>query len=450
MKPGDEFKFTAAELAYGGDAVGKADDGRVVFVPYMAPGDQARIRIEKVKKGFARAWPVEILSGGPDRVTPPCRVFGVCGGCQWQHVGIAAQRAAKERILRRLLEPLGLDRAVESLRGGQNTYGYRNRLILPLRAEGRGLRAGFFRAGSHELAELDSCPVQQKPLWDAAWQVVSRLREMKLPGYDETKGKGLMRHLVVRRAAGTGEIGVILVATQRQVPALEKLAKEMISVGTEVSAVSLCVNSRRTNVVLGRRLYCLAGKTDLNEQLRGISLRVPLAAFFQANAEITGFMIDILRSWMDGETGGILDLYCGVGILGIAAAGAAKASWLTGVEDNMEAVKAAQANVACYPSLRARFLAGEAGEIMGRIRPSLKGLGTIIVDPPRKGLSTAVLREVNGLKARRLIYVSCDPVTFARDLRPLLADGYRVKSVVPLDMFPQTFHVELMADLLRD
>lgn len=450
MKAGDELEFTAAELAYGGEAVGKADDGMVVFVPYLAPGDRARIRIEAVKKGFARARPVEIISAGPDRVSPPCRVFGVCGGCQWQHVSIAAQRAAKERILRRLLSPFGMERSMESLRGGQNAYGYRNRLILPLRAAGRGLRAGFFRAGSHELVELDSCPVQQKPLWDAAWRVVSRLREMKLPGYDEEKGKGLLRHLVVRRAAGTGEIGVILVTTRRQVPALKDLAEEIVSTGHGVSAVALCVNSRRTNVVLDGRLHSLAGSAELNEKLGGISLRAALGAFFQANVEITALMLDILRSWMGREEGGVLDLYCGVGILGIAATGATKAAWLTGVEENPDAVKAARANAARYPDLRAKFLAGEAGEVLARIRPSLRGLGTIILDPPRKGLSPRVLREVNRLKARRLIYVSCDPVTFARDLKALLADGYRLKTVVPLDMFPQTFHIELMADFCRD
>ncbi len=431
--------------------MGKADDGRVVFVPFLAPGDKARIKVETVKKGYARGRTVGLDSAGPDRVGPVCRVFGLCGGCQWQHVGISAQRAAKERILRRLLEPFGLARSMEGIRAGQNDYGYRNRLILPLRAGGRGLVAGFFQAGSHELVGLDSCPVQQRPLWDAAWHVVSRLRELKLSGYDEAKNKGLIRHLVVRRAAGTGEIGVILVAMRRQAPALEQLAREIVSTRPEVAGVSLSVNSRRTNVVLGRKLYCLAGKPDLTEQMAGMILRAPMGAFFQANAEIASAMIEILRSWLEGGGGGgILDLYCGVGILGLAAASAQKADRLTGVEENPEAVLAARNNASRYPGLTAKFHAGEAAEVLKRIRPSLKGLETVIVDPPRKGLSRGVLTEISKLKAPRLVYVSCDPVTFARDLKELLGCGYRMRTVVPLDMFPQTFHIELMADLRRD
>ncbi|MEK7765227.1 MAG: 23S rRNA (uracil(1939)-C(5))-methyltransferase RlmD [bacterium] len=448
MKAGDTVEVAGEDLAYGGDTVARLADGFVVFVPGLAPGDRARVRIDRVWANRARGRAVELLTPGPDRTPAPCPVFGDCGGCQWQQVGLAAQRAAKERIVRRVLEPLGAADRLAPIRGGAG-YAYRNRLILPLRGrKGGGLSAGFYRAFTHDIVAVDRCAVQQEALWDAAAGTVALLREAGLPGYDEQEDAGLLRHLLVRVAAGTGETGVVIVTTGGEAPGLADLARALMTRQPAVTGVARNVNPGRTNVILGARTEMLAGVPAVTERIGGLDFRAPLDSFFQANPEVTGLLVEALRGWCAGETGGILDLFCGVGVLGLGAAPAP--AWIIGVEEGEEAVAAARENAAALlPDVRTRFEAGTVEAVLPRLVRELEALGTVIMDPPRKGLSPEALRAVAALPAPRLVYVSCDPATFARDARGLLAAGWRLAEVVPFDMFPQTYHIELAARFER-
>jgi len=449
MKEGDALDLTGGDLAFQGETVAKAEGGFVVFVPGLAPGDRARVRITQVRKNYARGAVLSVEAAGPDRVAPPCPVFGTCGGCQWQHVALAAQRDAKARIVRRLLEPLGAADRLLPIEGSGDGYRYRNRLILPVRAARDGaLRAGFFRAGTHRLVEVDACAVQHPALMDAARAVLSAAREAHVTGYDELTGQGLLRHLLLRIAAGTGEIGVILVTTGEPWERAADFAAELMQRVPAIAGVARNINPEATNVILGPVTTGLAGRDSLTEVVGGLTLRASLAGFFQANDAMTERMLARIREWTAGETGGVLDLYCGVGLLGLAA-GEGTRAWLAGIEEHPGAVADAGMNAAAAGT-PGRFRAGPVETVLPHlVAEGLDGVGTVIVDPPRKGLLPAALLAVAALPARRLIYVSCDPLTFARDARELVARGWRLAAVVPLDMFPQTYHIELMGRFER-
>jgi 23S rRNA (uracil1939-C5)-methyltransferase len=446
VKNGEVVELTGTDLAFGGDCVCRTGNF-VVFVPRMAPGDLARVRITQVRPSFARGVVVELLSPGPGRADPPCQYFGACGGCQWMHLSIEAQREAKEKIVRGMLAPLGLDGKISPIQGGASPLGYRNRLILPVRAAGNGFKAGFFRGGSHDIIEIGSCPVQQPALWAVARGALELLHSGGLEGWDEVKGTGFLRHLVVRIAAGTGETGVVLVTAGGPFPAGKEIAEELMRQIPSVKGVARNINTEMTNVIFGPRTEPLAGVPFLNEEIAGLKLRASLAAFFQANHEVTAIMLEKIREWTSGETGGILDLYCGAGLIGLAIAG--QASWLAGVEEEPLAVADARINSVGIIG-RAEFHAGKVEEVLPRIAGSLEGLGTVVVDPPRKGLAPEVLSAIAGLSFNRLVYVSCDPATFTRDLKALVSAGFLLEGLVPLDMFPQSYHIELVAKLRRN
>ena len=471
MTPGDEIELDAEALAYGGgDTTGHAPDGRVVFTPLLAPGDHAKVRITEVRATFARAHPVELVRPGPDRVRPPCEVFGVCGGCQWQHVSLGAQRDAKVRILRHLLEPLGVAGAVAPLRGTGNGYHYRNRLILPVRAGRNGLRAGFFRADSHDLVDVPTCLVQSPQLWDAAVTALGLAMQAGVTGYNERLDKGCLRHLLVRETA-TGELGVVYVTGTPAFAAGEALARELMRRKPRIAGVAQNVNPGRTNVVLGPETRVLGGRGWLRERVGALELRASLPAFFQANHAVTEIMAGLVGEWTGGVTGGLLDLYTGVGVLGLTAAAGCRASWLAGIEESAAAVEDARVNAAALyaaatpvvsepavaaaegvraaavPGVPSEWHAGGVEAILPGLAARLGAPGCVIADPPRKGLSPEALAAVIALRSPLFVYISCDPATFARDLKGLLAAGYRLETAVPLDMFPQTWHIELAARL---
>ena len=450
MKPGDKLELIAGDLAYGAAAVCRGPDGMVVFVPGLAPGDRALVVIERVRSNHANGRTLEIRAPGPDRVTAPCPAYGTCGGCQWMHVSLAAQRSARERIVGRFLEGFMAVNPLGPIRFAGDGWAYRNRLILPVRAGSGGFRAGFYRAGSHDIVGIESCAVQRPELWEAARTALELLRSAGASGYDEGTGAGRLRHLYIRLGAGTGELGVVLVTTDTEFPQSTAFARELMNRLPKVVGVLRNVNAARTNVILGPRTSTLAGRGWIAEEIGGLRFRASLPAFFQANAEVTALLVDQIRKWTasGARGGGVLDLYCGVGILGISAAAAAGAERLAGVEESDSAVADAEANAALIPGTKSSFEAGCVEDVLPRM-PDSGRFDTVIADPPRKGLVPDAMKAVLRLPARRFICVSCDPATLARDLKLLVAGGWKVREAVPFDMFPQTYHVETAVLLER-
>ncbi len=471
-------------LAAGGAGVARWR-GFVLFVPWTAPGDLVRVRVTGVERRFGRAEPVEVVRPGPGRRPAPCPVFGACGGCQWQHLTEETQLAAKERLVRDALERVGgLDDAgapVQGVRGGPPFSGpavgvvepglaavspwrYRCKSAFPCREGPDGPVLGFFAAGSHRLVPLPlggvacpggpgdapgagrrgpGCAIQHPALDAVAETTLTAVRELGLSPYDEATHQGLLRHVVARAAAATGEVAVALVVNGSGFPAESALARRLAEGVPGLVGVVLNENTARTNVILGGKSRVLLGRPWVEERLGGLRLRVSVTSFFQVNprqAERLFARALALAELTGRET--VVDAYCGTGVLALLAGRAARD--VVGVEEVPDAVADARENARANGIANVRFLFGRVEEELPRltVKPDV-----VFLDPPRKGLAPEVVQALRALRPRRIVYVSCDPATLARDLALLARPprGLALRTVVPVDLFPQTAHVECLA-----
>jgi 23S rRNA (uracil1939-C5)-methyltransferase len=414
VPPADDatVPLVVERLTFGPDALARLD-GQVVFVPFAAPGDAVRARLRRRERGYLRAEVVELVRPGPDRATPPCPVFGRCGGCQWQHVGLAAQREAKRAIVAEQLARLGglRDVDVRPTLGTPEGFTYRSRVTLV--AEGR--RLGYRRLRSHVLEEVTACPI-------AAVAVQSHLDVAR------RWAAGLRvapERVTITEAPG----GVALVAASAAPPTPPDV---------EATESFLVAHPSVRGVVLSHRgSRTVVGDPSVRVELEpGLVLEAPADAFTQVNAATNRVLVrTVLELGAFAPGARALDLYCGVGNFALALS--RRGVTVTGVERDRLAVAAAEAN-ATRLGLAARFVAGDVAAELARAPDPVDG---VVLDPPRAGAAGA-LPALAARAPRRLVYVSCDPATLARDLRVLAGHGYAVRVVQPIDLFPQTFHVE--------
>jgi 23S rRNA (uracil1939-C5)-methyltransferase len=431
------------DLAYGGDGVGRVGDF-VVFVSGGLPEEECRVTLTEVHKRYARAEVETVLQPSPDRVFPPCPVFGVCGGCQWQMLAYYAQLEAKRRLVRETLERVGgiPEPDVESVFAMDEPWRFRNKAQFPVAGKNGSLAVGYYRKGTHDLVEFESCLIQDPSLdrfrqtFKALWQTHN------LPVYHERSRAPGLRHLVARAGRGTGEVLAILVINKGQVP--DSLVLEAKKALPGLVGIVLNINSRPGNVILGERFLTLWGRDYLYENIGSLRLRISAGSFFQTNTRQTGVLYQQVRE-MAGLSGRerVLDLYSGVG--GIALLLAPEAESVLGIEEESSAFRDACKNAALNKIGNIRFLPGR----VERQKDALMDADVVIVDPPRSGCSPEALSALARSQARRMVYVSCNPTTLARDVKFLNEKGFRLARVVPVDLFPQSFHIEAVARLDR-
>ena len=407
-------------LTYGPDALAH-HEGRVVFVPFAAPGDRVRARVVERRRGFLRAEMTDVMQAGPARVEPHCPFFGRCGGCQWQHVAPAAQRAAKAALVAEQLGRLGglRDVDVRPARAATDAWSYRSRITLV--AEGR--RLGFHRARSHALVEIDACAIADPVL--VGHLAVARAWAAAIRGAP----------LRVTLACAPG--GVVLAATLRAAPGeVDVVATERLLADT-ASVRGAVLTGGATRLVVGDPCVRVPVEPDL-------VLEVPADAFTQvhpaANLLVVATLLE-LGGFRAGDRA--LDLYCGAGNFTLPLA--RRAVDVVGVERSPVAVAAARANAARLGLGGARFTCDTVAAALARLPAA--PLDAVVLDPPRTGAPDAV-GALATRRAARVLYVSCDPATLARDARTLVAGGYRIGRVQPLDVFPQTYHVETVAEFV--
>jgi len=447
VKKGEEIALTIDRLAYGGRGVGRLD-GFVVFVPGTAPGDRVRARPWRVKSGYAEADLVAVDSPSKHRTAPPCPHFGPCGGCVWQHVEYAAQAAAKESIVRESLAHLAgaRDTPVGTIIAMSDPWRYRNKMEFTFHPDGV---LGLHRRGAFDrIARVDACLLQS----GAANAILSAMRAFAetsgLSRYAPRDRTGLLRQLVIREAAGTGEIMVALVTSGPEVPGLQGLADRLVEAEPRIASVLHAVNSGPSDGVPLAGITALAGRAHIVEVVDGLRFRVGLETFFQTNtaqAERLVQVVDGLASLAGGET--VYDLYCGVGMFSLALA--RRAARVHGVEIVPSATEAARENAALNGLANVEFATGDVRKVLPEIRRRTDAPDLVLLDPPRSGAGSRVIRRIVECGAPRIIYVSCNPTTLAPDLKDLLAAGYAVRAVQPLDLFPHTYHVECVALLER-
>jgi 23S rRNA (uracil1939-C5)-methyltransferase len=450
VQTGQKLALKIDSLALGGDGVARHENF-TFFVPFSVPGDKLEVKVTEVHKTYGRARITRVVEAGADRVAPPCPVAGNCGGCHWQQLSYPAQAAAKQQFLKDALQRLGkLDQVPlrELVPSGQ-AFNYRNKAQVPTApsSPGQPFKMGFYASGSHFVVPLPEagCAIQPE-LSNRVLATAGRLLGSAIPAYDEKTGQGSLRHLQVR-TNGAGEAMLVLITRMPLADSHRALAESLIKECAGLVSVMNNVQPEKGNVILGNKTFLLAGKESLMEQIGEFRFRLSADSFFQVNSGQVEKLWQILlesRPWTGRET--VLELYSGVGTLSLPLA--ARAGSLHGVEDVAKAVDDARSNAELNQAKNAQFKVGDAGTGFEWLKTEGKKADLLVVDPPRKGLSPEVLATVLANKPAEILYVSCDPGTLARDLGELVRQGgYRLEAVTPLDMFPQTFHVESVTHL---
>jgi len=430
---------------YSSEGLGVARlDGRVVFVHGGVRGEVCVIRVMKVLKNTAFARVEEILVRSPARREGDCPHYPACGGCDFRHVSYGEELEAKRQHVEDCLRRIGgADIRVEEILGGE-TDRYRNKSQFPVSVQGQ---AGFYRARSHQVIPAADCRLQTPQAGAVARAVEAYLAACGVPAYDEERHRGLLRHIYVRTNR-EGQALVCLVVNGKELPCENELVKRIRSACPDTVGVVLNVNTRRTNVVLGEVYRTLWGEDTLEDVLCGLRFRLAIPAFYQVNrpqAERLYGKAEELAGLTGRET--VLDLYCGAGTITLSLA--RHAAQVIGAELVPEAVENARENARVNGVENAEFFCGDAGEIARRLAEENLQPDVVVVDPPRKGLGEEVVPTVAAMAPGRVVYVSCDPATLARDVKRFAGEGYTLERAVAVDMFPRTRHVETVALLTR-
>ena len=450
VKRGDVVETTILNLASGGDGVGQAKGGYTIFVPFAAAGDRLRVRVTQARKTYGRAKIVEVLEAGQGRVNAPCPVAGDCGGCSWQHLDYAAQVAAKGGLLREALKRIGGlgSLEVEPVLGAKETFAYRNRAQVPVRAGADGkCRLGFFAAGSHDLVALpaEGCRIQSAAMNEVLRFLRDRLDADGFTPYDEKKESGLLRHLVLRDNH-LGEVMLVLVVRQPLDDLVAEKVSHWIRDCAPLKSVLEHLQAEDNNVVLDGTTRSLAGPAVMEESIASTRFRLSAESFFQVHRGQTPrlwHLVEKARSWSGRET--VAELYCGAGTLSMALSPLCRR--LLGFENSRPAVEDARANASRNGLSNLEFFDVPAEKAFERLWDMDIQPDVVLMDPPRKGLSPQVLAALLTHQPPSLVYVSCDPASLARDLGQLAAAGYVAEQARPLDLFPQTWHVETVVGL---
>lgn len=445
VSPGAELELSIDSLAFGARGVGRVD-GFVVFVDGGLPGDLVRARIHRVKRRHAEATAVAVLAPGPDRVVAPCAHFPECGGCRLQNLAYPAQAALKERQVRDAIVRIAgvAGAAIAPIVRADEPYAYRNKLEYAFTNTADGVAAGLHPAGRFD----DVIPITRcwltGDLGNAIRDVVQIwARAQGLRAYDQRTGSGYLRHLVVREARTTGAALVLLVTAEGELPARDAL-RDALHPLPAVRSVHWAVNSGVSEVT-NRPAVLIAGDATMDEEILGLRFTVGPTTFLQTNTTMVERLYGIaLEACALRGDELVFDLYCGVGPISLALA--RRVARVFGMELSTESVARAAENAARNGIANATFVAGDVARHLSRLL-ELAGRAPdlIVVDPPRAGLGPKALRRIAELSPPRIVYVSCNPTTLAGDAGVFVTHGYQLASVQPLDMFPQTPHVEAVA-----
>ncbi len=440
---GRRYTVTVEGWSSQGDGVARID-GMAVFVKGAIPGEKCVVTVEHVGHKAAWARVEALLEPAPGRVLPDCPTYAHCGGCQLRHMDYQTELSFKADKVKSALRHIGaveVDRV--PIHGAGSTSRYRNKAQLPV---GAGPAVGFYQKGTHQVTDVADCLLQSEAAGRLGRGLKKWMETYAVPAYDERTRQGLVRHLYLRENAA-GESLAAVVANGDKVPHEKELVEALRDAAPGLRGVLLNENTRDTNVVLGAKSRLLWGRDFLEDTLRGLTFRLSAGAFFQVNraqTEVLYRLVGEFAALTGKET--VLDLYCGAGTIGLTLAADAKE--VIGVEVFPQAVEDARENAARNGVGNASFLAADAAQAAERFAQEGRKPDVIVVDPPRKGLAPQVVEAILEMSPKKLVYVSCDPATLARDLKTL-TQTYRLDRVEAVDLFPRTCHVETVCLLTR-
>lgn len=448
LKINENYTVTIEDLTHEGEGVAKVD-GFPLFIPDALPGDEMVVTVTRVRKNFGLARKETLLNPSPNRVNPLCESFNQCGGCQTMSLDYPIQLIYKEKRVSDSLKRIGkVHTPVKPVLGMKEPWNYRNKAQFPIGLSHQKLAIGFYRQGSHDIVDTQQCHIQH-PIIETVVRILRGfLKNQRISLYNEATGTGLVRHLVTKVGFATGEVMVILVINGKQLPQSQVLVEALQQQVEGLVSVVLNENTKRTNVIMGRENQVIFGKAFLTDQLHHLSFQISPHAFFQVNPAQTEVLYNKVLD-MAALTGNetVLDLYCGIGTISLFLA--QKARKVIGIESVEPAVEDARANARLNGITNAEFMAGPAEKLMPQLVQSGIQPELVVVDPPRKGCDEAVLQAMVQMQPDRIVYVSCNPATLARDLRILEDNGYQTMEVQPVDLFPHTSHVETVVLMYR-
>lgn len=423
-------------------------EGRVVFVPYTIQGERWKVRLEKVNKNVAWGRGVELLVPSPERIEADCPLYGRCGGCQFRHMTYGEELRAKGRRVADALERVGhIKLDLPPVLGAENPLRYRNKVQFPVSRGTRGLSIGYYRSRSHDVLDAPDCPLQPKSVTQLRGAFKDWMENYSISVYNETTGQGLVRHLYVR-SSSRGEALVCVVANGDSLPHWEAMVEALRRAEPGLTGVVLNTNTRDTNVILGDQFRALWGRDWLEEELCGLDFRLSVPSFFQINRAQTERLYETALEFAQlTGTETVLDLYCGIGAISLALA--KRAGRVIGAEIVPQAIEDANGNAKRSGIANAEFFCGDAGAVARRLAAEGVRPQVITVDPPRKGLAPEVPAILAGMAPDRIVYVSCDPATLARDAGRFAELGYHAARAQGVDLFPRTAHVETVCLLTR-
>ncbi len=451
MKKNDELVVEIVDIGINGEGIGKVD-GYTLFVKDAIMGDKAKVKITKPSKNYAYARLVEVIEPSKHRVEPVCPVARSCGGCQIQEMSYESQLEFKKRKVENNIRRIGKveDFEIYDTLGMKNAFRYRNKAQFPIRRgkDGR-IIAGFYAGRTHSIVECMDCVIGIEENKDVLDIVIKHMEKYGIEPYDEESHKGLVRHVLIRKGFKTGEIMVSVVINGDKLKGAEELVDRLVAGVAGMKDISTNINKEKTNVILGEKVVNLYGDGYITDYIGDVAFRISPLSFYQVNPVQTEVLYGKALEYA-GLTGDevVFDLYCGVGTISLFLAKAAKKVY--GVEIVPEAIEDARVNAKINGIENTEFFVGKAEDVIPRLYKE-KGIraDVVVVDPPRKGCDEVLLETIVEMEPKRLVYVSCDSATLARDIAFLRERGFGVDGVQPVDMFPSSVHTEVITLLQK-
>lgn len=442
VEEGKIYELDITGMGFQGEGVGRIENF-AIFVKGALKGEKVKVEIQKVQKNFAFGKLIEIVKSSQYRTNPICPIYESCGGCQIQHMTYEGQLEFKRERVEDVINRIGkiTNVKIHNTIGMEKPLRYRNKVQLPVRRENGEVKIGFFKQGTHDVIDVRECFIQD----EIADKVVNLTREWinkyNIEPYDETNGSGIVRHIMIRKAFATGEVMVVIVTNGEKLPFKEEFIDLMVKNIDGLKSIVQNINSKITNVILGEKNILLWGQDYITDYIGKFKFRISQLSFFQVNPVQTNVLYNKALEYANLSGDEIVfDAYCGTGTISLFLAQRAKKVY--GVEIVEEAIKNARENARENDMQNVEFIVGKSEEVIPKLIE--KGIipDVVVVDPPRKGCDERLLHSIAKANPKRIVYVSCDPSTLARDLNLLEKLGYKTIEVQPVDMFPQTAHVE--------